>query len=343
MTLNSGSILLRLHLRQDRVSEVEIECRRPVASRLLIGRKAQEAAALVPLLFAVCGKAQGLAARLALGAAQGEAVVPHPDGEAAREAAREHLWHLLSGDEHRDLLAQGTRCLSSNGDMAAFLAPLLGMAPDAWLALDADGINAWLMERNSAIAAAFRAAHPRMDGVPRSNLALLPALSAEQSVTFWPRLEASFAAQPTWQGDAAETGALARNGSALASFATSPLLQRRLARLIELAAYAVGDDNHPQPGTASAAPITAGAVACGRALVETARGLLMHEVTLEDERIADYQIVAPTEWNFHPQGALGPWLRGLPAASEADLHAAIRRRVEALDPCVPWHTERLPT
>jgi hypothetical protein len=48
----------------------------------------------------------------------------------------------------------------------------------------------------------------------------------------------------------------------------------------------------------------------GRALVETARGLLMHEIVLDGERIADYFIVAPTEWNFHPQGPLAGWLKG---------------------------------
>ena len=34
----------------------------------------------------------------------------------------------------------------------------------------------------------------------------------------------------------------------------------------------------------------------------------MHEIVLDGERIADYFIVAPTEWNFHPQGPLGGWL-----------------------------------
>lgn len=63
----------------------------------------------------------------------------------------------------------------------------------------------------------------------------------------------------------------------------------------------------------------------GRALVETARGLLLHEITLDGDRIADYVIVAPTEWNFHPRGRLHDWLLGLPAGDERDSAAGISR------------------
>jgi Ni,Fe-hydrogenase I large subunit len=45
---------------------------------------------------------------------------------------------------------------------------------------------------------------------------------------------------------------------------------------------------------------------CGLARVETARGTLLHRVELDGDRVARYAIVAPTEWNFHPQGAFGP-------------------------------------
>ena len=85
--------------------------------------------------------------------------------------------------------------------------------------------------------------------------------------------------------------------------------------------------------TASAMPVAPGV---GRALVETARGLLMHEVVLEGDRVADYRIVAPTEWNFHPQGPLSGWLIGRPCSDEADLRGFAAQAVAALDPCVRW-------
>lgn len=341
MTPDTGSVVLRLHIRHGHVTDVEIDCRRPTVSSLLRGRTAREAMTLVPLLFAVCGKAQGLAARLALAAALGETVAAHRSEEAAQEAAREHLWHLLPGDENRVLLAQGTRSLQTDDGVPAFLTTMIGMSPAEWLALDVGGLNRWLITTDAPIATAIRIAHPRMDEVPASVVPLLPALTAEESLALWPRLDAAFAMQPTWRGAPAETGALARSldgGDAFSSFATSPLLQRRLARLTELASFAAAVDSPTAPGTASAIPV---APSRGRALVETARGLLMHEVELDGERITDYQIVAPTEWNFHPLGALCPWLHGLPTNDGDALRVSVGRRVAALDPCVPWRTELL--
>jgi len=41
----------------------------------------------------------------------------------------------------------------------------------------------------------------------------------------------------------------------------------------------------------------------GLAWVETARGQLMHVLRLDGERIADYAVVGPTQWNFNRDGA----------------------------------------
>ena len=43
-------------------------------------------------------------------------------------------------------------------------------------------------------------------------------------------------------------------------------------------------------------------------MVETARGLLLHAVEIDGARVLSYRIIAPTEWNFHAQGAA---MRGL--------------------------------
>jgi Ni,Fe-hydrogenase I large subunit len=75
--------------------------------------------------------------------------------------------------------------------------------------------------------------------------------------------------------------------------------------------------------------------------VETARGLLMHEIVLDGERIAYYFIVAPTEWNFHPQGPLAGWLIGRDATDHEAVKNFATRAVAALDPCVRWEHEWL--
>jgi Ni,Fe-hydrogenase I large subunit len=72
----------------------------------------------------------------------------------------------------------------------------------------------------------------------------------------------------------------------------------------------------------------------GLGAVQTARGLLLHRVRLADGRVAHYQIIAPTEWNFHPEGALVCGLRGLVTDDGAVLDRSARLAVQALDPCV---------
>lgn len=75
----------------------------PVAA-MMLGRAPEEVAALLPRLFNLCGAAQGLAARLALG-------LGGDDASPAREMLRDHLaklcvhWPLLLGQEAQALPA----------------------------------------------------------------------------------------------------------------------------------------------------------------------------------------------------------------------------------------------
>jgi len=337
MSLDPGAVHVRLTLSaaSPRILAVAVDCRRPQAAMVLVGKPPTVAEQLVPLLFTVCGKAQGLAASLAIRAAQGETLAPRNHQEAAREAAREHLWHLL-GNDRRDLLAAGTRCLQEDDPAAAladFLAPLLGMTARDWLAMTTtQALESWADSGDTALTKGFR---PGAEEPPRAATALLPVLDAEASLDFWPRLQGDFCARPHWQGRAAETGALARQGQAplIAALAEQPWRQRKAARLRELLLFADKDTEAALPGLASAQPLAPG---CGRALVETARGLLMHEVTVRDGLIADYQLAAPTEWNFHPQGPFAAWLTGRLGVSREDLKEAAAAAVAALDPCVAW-------
>ena len=77
----------------------------------------------------------------------------------------------------------------------------------------------------------------------------------------------------------------------------------------------------------------------GLGAVQTARGLLLHRVCLWDGRVAHYQIVAPTEWNFHPDGALVRGLRTIVADDSETLEQKARLAVQALDPCVAFRIE----
>ncbi|MGE4278840.1 MAG: nickel-dependent hydrogenase large subunit [Magnetospirillum sp.] len=70
----------------------------------------------------------------------------------------------------------------------------------------------------------------------------------------------------------------------------------------------------------------------GLALTEAARGMLAHRVVLKEGLVGEYQILAPTEWNFHPEGPLVRMLTGAPADQDLELRA--RLLVHAMDPCV---------
>jgi coenzyme F420-reducing hydrogenase alpha subunit len=162
---------------------------------------------------------------------------------------------------------------------------------------------------------------------------VLPELERDQN----------FAVLPRWRGAPAETGALARMAghpliSTLLEREGSTIFVRLLARLleaVELCESMGAVDQHP-PWLESAS-LGAGA---GVAWVQTARGMLIHRLALDTEgKVADYRIVAPTEWNFHPQGAYTCGLTGQPAATPDEARAAAELLLLALDPCVAYEVE----
>ena len=72
--------------------------------------------------------------------------------------------------------------------------------------------------------------------------------------------------------------------------------------------------------------------------MEAARGSLGHWITVNDGRIARYQIIAPTTWNFSPRDASGQpgplemALLGLPVGDTA--LPTIQHVVRSFDPCM---------
>ncbi len=74
----------------------------------------------------------------------------------------------------------------------------------------------------------------------------------------------------------------------------------------------------------------------GLAQVQAARGLLIHRLELRQERVHDYRIIAPTEWNFHPEGVIAQGLKQLQAESSNDLQRQAELLINAVDPCVQY-------
>ena len=79
----------------------------------------------------------------------------------------------------------------------------------------------------------------------------------------------------------------------------------------------------------------------GFGLVEAARGALGHWIKVKNGRILNYQIIAPTTWNFSPrdhEGTRGPLETALIGAqfrdNETEQPVSVQHIVRSFDPCM---------
>ncbi len=340
------------------VRGVEIDSTRPhVAGRILAGQHARAAAKVVALLFSICRRSQAIASELACAAAQGmeptaEQVLAHARVVAV-EAVEEYSWralidwpHALGERENAGALADIRRALDAASEKIPAPARALleqhvfGMAAERLLAQDLQGFNRWLRRGDTPAARLFATVRCGQSSFGASEVALMPcsrrdALLRDVAATIGQ--DENFARTPQWDGQPAETGALARLCedtlvSDLVKRSGRTALARFAARLRELAALLT---------EATTLAVGGMALGPGRGLgwLENARGLLVHYVALDGERIETYRIVAPTEWNFHPRGALARGLEQTPAKSESELKRRAMLLVQSLDPCVAAKVE----
>ncbi|MBX9633600.1 MAG: nickel-dependent hydrogenase large subunit, partial [Magnetospirillum sp.] len=183
--------------------------------------------------------------------------------------------------------------------------------------------------------------HPHMAGFGRGLFLPMPDQGpADLAVQMENDHDGIFLAQPHSGGRIYETGPLARMAwhpvvaSLLGEFGPG-LLARLTARLVEVASSLQEMAGLVQDLKSDPMPSACVVDGAGLGLVEAARGLLAHRVELEGGRVKRYQILAPTEWNFHPEGPLVRGLRG--AAADSDLERRATLLVHALDPCVACH------
>jgi hypothetical protein len=357
----------RLTLRPGRMPS--LACERPVLGPALLGRltRGRRAAMLPDLLgslFTLCAHAHRLTARRAVLAACGR---PVAEAERRRDAlaiglhaAREHLqrlaidWPRLGAVDAGDA-ARWIRDAPVIA-MAAALSPqqealwrdaatalpqwlerrLFGMAPSDWLvrwrAEQGDWLDRWSQQHPHPVTHVLRAVRPQAQSLRWRSVPLDVTAHGEAG---WRELAAAiaadpgFAGRPLWQGAPAETGPWTRQG---ANEPMDSAWDRLGARLADLARIAAGTG------------LACGALrlAAGEAIAwtEMSRGLLVHWVQLEGgdpdpavSRAQRVHVLAPTEWNFHPDGAFARWLAA--CRSEVD-DPAVRLAAMALDPCLAF-------
>ena len=155
---------------------------------------------------------------------------------------------------------------------------------------------------------------------------------------------------PRLGGEVVETGAIARQlagGMPLVRDAVAhhggTVYTRVLARLIELARVVpLMEDwlRAIRPTEAFCVPTTLPDEGSGVGLSEAARGSLGHWLVVRRGRIANYQIVAPTSWNFSPRdaqgtpGALEQALVDAPVLEGEKTPVAVQHIVRSFDPCM---------
>ena len=121
------------------------------------------------------------------------------------------------------------------------------------------------------------------------------------------------------------------------------VLSRVVARLLELARVVPQMERWVReivPGEPFFAAAPMPDAARGVGLVEAARGALGHWLVVRNGRIHNYQIVAPTTWNFSPRdaagtpGALEQALVGTAVEDTAGMPLAVQHVVRSFDPCM---------
>ena len=212
------------------------------------------------------------------------------------------------------------------------------MAPGVWDGNTLQPVNTALIAedaRHAWLADAGAAPHPSV-GVT------LPQMDKPDAYT-WNKA-------PRLDGRVLETGAMARQLAggqplirALWSRTGGNVATRVLSRALELAQLVMLVEQclravEPDAPCANDAVLPSEAEAFG--LCEAARGSLGHWLSIRGGRIANYQIIAPTSWNFSPRdrhgtpGALEAALVGTPVLPGEKTPVAVQHIVRSFDPCM---------
>lgn len=214
-------------------------------------------------------------------------------------------------------------------------------SPRSWLQDWVQSADSWLARLLQPCIAADRDLAGQVPALPIPPAAQGAAgMASMQAFAQQLLLEPGLSREPLWQDSPAHTGSWSRSnqaGQPVPAPSTLTLLGSRLAEWLRLA----------QPAGATQLAHGSHAWDTGRAVawVEMARGVLVHVAELAPAgagqalQVQQYRIVAPTEWNFHPLGAVAHALAALPSlppAPAAGERLPVHLLMAAFDPCVPF-------
>ena len=224
---------------------------------------------------------------------------------------------------------------------------ILGVGPGNWLAgtQTPEDLLAWAERTGTVAARLVRQLQARgWVSAGKNPVTALPCLTAADLNLLLSGRDANrFVAEPLWRGEPRESSPFTRRqGQApmpsLVRKLGNGLLPRLAAQLVELASLQkslrTGLDTLGEPMEPLAVSAGEGV---GIAQVQAARGLLVHRAEVVKGRVSDYRILAPTEWNFHPQGVVARGLSKLAHSDPETLGRQANLFITAVDPCVDYH------
>jgi coenzyme F420-reducing hydrogenase alpha subunit len=349
MKLIDSALKIRVFARNGSVSAVEIVSPRVDVSRVFIGRATEEAYALAASLFTLCPAAQSLAAQAAGEAAMGRKPDVYQHRTRILRLLCERLGEMLRAsllDWPQDSLQAGApdaevfaclreilaalRALPEQGEAASGLYERVRQAA-LRLGLKDYSRGGGFFARQWADVAADEKAWSL------SPLAVDGFRAEDDDAVARAMIEPAFSRAPALPGRCMETGAAARrqgnSGSALANDLAGRLAARfaDMASALDMIGLLLAGETPPL-GALVAKTLAPGE---GFAAVESARGRLFHRIRLDGAgRIADYRVVAPTEWNFHPDGPFVGLLRGARIGEGEAALRRLQRLAFVFDPCL---------
>ncbi|MEF3365170.1 nickel-dependent hydrogenase large subunit [Methylocystis sp. 9N] len=341
----STSIGVEVTRIEDRVEAANITPRRQVdATRLLHGKAANDAPRLIGSVFTLCAASQRIASEAAVAAAQSLHL-----SDALRRRWRRMLYAERVAEHLRASLLDWPG--EKNDPRRLAHLPALRQALTIARAAEKEEDNSFHIALKEA--ASRFGAPSGLDGAPRAWLGELwrdvlknghiapyreradfLALGDAETVHCALRnADAEFLSRPNLPGRIVETGAFARQFARL-SHNIGLMAARLQARLYDIA-YALDAlaCREPMAGEEDLVVARSSRPGEGFAMVDSPRGFLFHRIEIDASgAVTTYDILAPTEWNFHPAG---PFVQALAAAQ---LNVADPRRIVAtlaalFDPC----------
>ncbi|MCP3849201.1 MAG: hypothetical protein GY694_03020 [Gammaproteobacteria bacterium] len=264
---------------------------------------------------------------------------------------QKHYRQLLTADSNPFLLEQAVSsvrtesCQPINKLYQLLEKSIFAISPAQWLEIDTiEKLQHWF-ESSATIAAQFikKIHQNQWQSLGRNNVKGLFTLQTEavNIDTLVAQFDnENFVKLPQWHNKCYETSSLTCVDSTLLQLLRfkwgNGLMSRLVARLTAMAQIITGlIDNTDNPMSAMSQE-KYDINGDGISIVSAARGLLVHHISVEQEKIKKYQILAPTEWNFHPQGVVAQSLAGL-QGDEEQIKIQAELLINTIDPCVGYN------